>query len=97
MYNDGIRSLASEMNVGLADVGAAFDQVLAGRECRDYFLPRPLATAFFDTWKSRSAPGADALSAKRELHLTIDGVHLNSHGARIYADVISSLLIRDEW
>lgn len=93
LYNHGIRDLAQEMAMGLADVGAEFDQVLGVRECRDYFLPNPAATVLFDTWKSRTVAGADALSAARRLHLTIDGVHLNSRGAHIYADAVGSFLI----
>ncbi len=92
LYNQGIRALATERDVPLADVGAGFDGVLSARECRDYFLPKPLATLFFDTWKSRTSGGADELSSKRRLHLTIDGVHLNARGARIYEDTIAGVL-----
>lgn len=88
-YNEGIRGLADEMDVQVADLGADFDRVLSGKECRDYFLPKPLATAFFDPVRTRTATAADRLSAARRLHLTIDGVHLNSAGALIYADSIA--------
>ena len=36
----------------------------------------------------------DRLSSKRELHLTLDGIHLNSKGARIVAEEYSSIINR---
>ncbi|WP_227752132.1 hypothetical protein [Viridibacillus arvi] len=34
----------------------------------------------------------DALSEKRGLHFTLDGIHLNSKGAQIVADAYSTLI-----
>ena len=36
----------------------------------------------------------DKLSKKRGLHLTLDGIHLNSNGARVVADEYASLIDR---
>ena len=35
---------------------------------------------------------ADALSSKRKLHLTIDGIHLNSQGAEVFAQIMEKHL-----
>lgn len=91
-YNDGIRELAAELRVSLADVGEAFDRVLGEHSRRDYLLPSPATTVLTDAWRSRSADAANALSRTRGLHLTIDGVHLNSRGAGIYATTITDYL-----
>jgi lysophospholipase L1-like esterase len=56
--------------------------------CADYFFD----TAFADQIKCTLGL-ADQLSKKRKLHLTIDGVHLNSAGARLYKEEVEKALL----
>ncbi len=51
-----------------------------------------LESALFDRHRSRTAAGCEKLSAARGLHLTIDGVHLNSAGAEIYLKILTPFL-----
>jgi len=51
-----------------------------------------LFNSIFDKWGSQTCTGADRISEKRSLHLTIDGVHINSAGAEIYRKVISEAI-----
>ena len=53
-----------------------------------------LESVLFDKRKSKTAERSDRLSKKRSLHLTIDGIHLNSKGAEIYEKHFSSILSR---
>jgi lysophospholipase L1-like esterase len=92
LYNRGIRAVAEEAGVTLADVGLEFDRVLREGECRDYLMENLLALRLGDRWKSRVPERADRLSESRQLRLTIDGVHLNSLGAGIYAATLAPLL-----
>lgn len=92
-YNQGLREFAAAKNLGLADVATQFNDILHGLDCRDFFMDDLFGTVLFDHRKSKTAAGADKLSQKRSLHLTIDGIHLNSHGAEIYCEVFESLLL----
>ena len=40
--------------------------------------------------------GADALARRRKLHLTYDGIHLNSRGADLWAVTVLQALARAE-
>jgi lysophospholipase L1-like esterase len=92
-FNDAIRTLTHEtdadLSLVLADVGGAFDAALEGSEPRDYFMKSLIAPLTHDRWSSRSATRAEKLSSRRGLALTIDGVHINETGARLYAECIT--------
>lgn len=91
-YNTVIRKLAEERGAGLADVALAFDGELRNLESpSNYFLDRH-SSVFVDTLITAPEAGADYLSRRRGLHLTMDGVHLNSRGARLYAETVLSAL-----
>ena len=79
-YNSIIRKVANEFNCILADTSEKFQAELSRRKTQDYCMENFQSTAFFDSI-SCSLGLADRLSKKRKLHLTIDGVHLNSKGA----------------
>lgn len=86
LYNHIIRDVAKETGCSLVDVGALFDGYLRRCRTRDYLLESFFNTAFSDKFQCKVLGCADYLSKKRRLHLTIDGVHLNSRGANIYRD-----------
>jgi lysophospholipase L1-like esterase len=93
-YNRIIREIAREKRVGLADVGAAFDEVLSKGPTKNYFLESLIAPLAGDRWGSRTSRSAAELSRRRELRLTIDGVHINQDGARIYAEIFAEQIGR---
>ena len=81
--NKVIREIAAEEHVGLVDAGALFDGYLRRYKTKSYLLEDFFNTVFFDRfWCRVGCP--DHLSKKRGLYLTIDGVHLNKEGAKIY-------------
>lgn len=91
-YNAAIRRVAARHGCPLADAATAFDQALPapppGREFRSSFV----GLAFAD--KLWCALGhADGLSQRRGLHLTIDGGHLNSRGAELFARAVEQPLL----
>ncbi|RYY63094.1 MAG: hypothetical protein EOO05_00365 [Chitinophagaceae bacterium] len=92
-YNSIIASLAAQANYSLADVASLFDEALGSPgENRDYLCENFWSTSFWDGLRCYLPGQADKLSAARKLRLTIDGVHLNTAGARLYATAISRAL-----
>lgn len=91
-YNHIIRDVAIETGCSLVDTGALFDGYL--RRCRttDYFLESFFNTSLYDQFQCSVLGCADYLSKKRKLHLTIDGLHLNTRGAKIYRDETERLI-----
>jgi len=96
-YNDVIASLAAQANYSLADVASVFEDVLGERlSNRDYLCENFWTTSFWDGLRCYLPGQADKISAARKLRLTIDGVHLNSAGARLYAGEITRALKSSE-
>jgi lysophospholipase L1-like esterase len=87
-YNDSIIKVATEHHCMIADVSGEMESVLKATRQTDYFLKNILNLIYFDKRKCKRDGGADKLSRKRNLILTIDGVHLNSAGAMIYKQTI---------
>ncbi|NPV00643.1 MAG: SGNH/GDSL hydrolase family protein [Brevinematales bacterium] len=87
-FNERILAVAKKCRTELADAGMCFDEVLRDKTTTDYFMNNLLNTFLFDKKACAKPNGADRLSEKRHLNLTIDGVHINSTGAQIYRDVI---------
>lgn len=85
-FNDVIRDVAIETGCALVDAGAVFDGYLRRCRTRNYFMNGFLNTVILDQFHCRLMGGPDQLSKKRGLHLTIDGVHLNSRGANLFRD-----------
>ena len=85
-YNDVIRDVAIETGCGLVDAGALFDGYLRRCRTRDYLLEGFWNTWCLDKFQCSVLGCPDYLSKRRGLHLTIDGVHLNSRGANIFRD-----------
>lgn len=91
-YNDGIRNIAAENNLFLAEIAQAFDSVLKSKNTKDYFMTDIMQSALLDPFRSKTTLGADKISRKRSLFLTIDGIHLNSQGADIYSKILTAAL-----
>lgn len=91
-YNDKIREVAKMNNIEIADCEVAFNHVLQKSKQADYFLESFWNTAFLDAQRCKRTSCIDMLSHKRGLHLTIDGVHLNTLGAEIFSSKIIRLI-----
>jgi lysophospholipase L1-like esterase len=83
----------------IASVSASFDAVqyvdlrtcLSERlpkECASDYLPRSVASIARDALVLRTPAQVDAVSSRRGLSLTLDGVHLNSTGAEAVAGAL---------
>jgi lysophospholipase L1-like esterase len=93
-FNEVIRDLAWDRHCRVADTGLVFDNHLQKYPGQDYLLKNFFNTAWFDKWQCGSEVAADRLSRERGLRLTIDGVHLNSRGAKIYGCEIEKQILR---
>lgn len=69
-----------------------FNEKLQNKNINSQFLDSFFNTFFFDALKTRTMEGTMSLSNKRKLKLTVDGVHINFEGAKIYCNVISDCL-----
>jgi lysophospholipase L1-like esterase len=68
------------------DLRRVFVQRLAGRRITSY-LPRSVIRVALDALTLRSDEQIDRQSAGRGLHLTLDGIHLNSVGAGLVTEM----------
>lgn len=91
-FNEVIREVATSHGASLADVGKAFRGVLAPVETQSEFLLDSVSCTLTDTFRCLTPRGADRLSGRRGLILTMDGVHLNRCGARLYAKTVAAAL-----
>ena len=92
-FNAIIRKVARYNGCVLADIAAIFDPYLSKRKTNSFFLERFINTAWLDAFQCRVLNRADALSRRRGLHLTIDGLHLNSRGGVIWLHEIEKQLL----
>ena len=67
------------------DLRKAFIQKLSGQRISDY-LPTSVIRVAVDALWLRSKEQVDRKAAERGLHLTLDGIHLNSAGAELVAE-----------
>ncbi len=93
-YNDEIRIAAQELGLELIDIGKEFDAVLSGGG--KYYRTASVRDVLLDGLISRLPNGTMRISEMRNLQLTIDGVHLNSRGAEIYAGLITETIKKFE-
>jgi lysophospholipase L1-like esterase len=77
------------------DLRPAFYAKLADRQTSDYLQEHPLRIAL-DILTLWSDAQVDKQAAKRGLHFTLDGVHLNSAGAEIVADMFSKAVVKEQ-
>ncbi|MFT3795992.1 SGNH/GDSL hydrolase family protein [Flavobacterium sp.] len=91
-WNDILREIAVAENILLADCGKAFDHFLQSETQTDYCLDCFWNTTIGDRLVCKLPNGSTFLSQKRQLLLTIDGVHLNKAGAEIFCDCVTNAL-----
>ncbi len=84
VVNNSIRTVAKETGCVLVDAAACIDGYLRLYKTKDYLLEGFFNTSYFDKIRCRIFGATDRLSKKRGLHLTIDGLHLNSRGALLH-------------
>jgi lysophospholipase L1-like esterase len=80
-------------NVDYIDLRADFISALNGHQISPY-LPKSATRIGLDTLRLRRNEQIDHKAATRGLHLTLDGVHLNSKGARLVAEKFSKAIRR---
>ena len=91
LVNDQIKDVGSKHGAYIADVSSSFDKILRKSISSYNLMDHPL-NLFFDYFRSKKIYWVEKISRKRQLVLTIDGGHLNSKGAIIYAREISRIL-----
>jgi lysophospholipase L1-like esterase len=85
-----IQSIASKYsNVSFIDMQSVFSSHLSKVNSSDYISTK-IMRIMMDTLFYKSPSRIDELSKKRGLHLTLDGIHLNSDGAQIVAEIYAS-------
>jgi lysophospholipase L1-like esterase len=77
------------------DLQAAFARELAGWSGSDH-VPRNPLRVLLDALTLRTDGQIDGKAAARGLHLTLDGVHLNSAGAKLVAEEFAAV-IHSHW
>jgi len=91
LINDKIRDISSKHEAYLADVSSVFDKILEKSFSSYNLVDHPL-NMVLDYFRSKRTNLVEKICKKRGLVLTIDGGHLNSKGAIIYAKEISRIL-----
>ena len=84
---------ASFGNVHHLDVRPALADRLRGRPASTY-IPRSVASIGWDALLLRTPARVDAVSSRRGLRVTLDGVHLNSMGAEAVARAMRQAIMR---
>jgi lysophospholipase L1-like esterase len=94
VYARTVEKLARENGgVQFLDLRPAFAARLAGRPISGY-LPRDPLYVILDALTLRTDAQVDRRSRERGLHLTLDGLHLNSAGAELVADALAQIIDR---
>jgi lysophospholipase L1-like esterase len=73
------------------DVRAVLIKRLAGKRVSNY-LPGSVMRVALDALTLRSDKQIDRKAAERGLHLTLDGIHLNSAGAQLVAETFLQII-----
>ncbi|MGC9400423.1 MAG: SGNH/GDSL hydrolase family protein [Anaerolineae bacterium] len=91
-YAEDIRALTSDdPDIDYLDLRTPILHYLEGRSVSNYLPPNALRVLFDALWL-RTEKQIDARSRQRGLQVTLDGVHLNSTGARLVADEFERLI-----
>ena len=91
LVNSQIKEVGSKHKAYIADVSPFFDKILR-KSISSYNLMNHPLNIPLDYFRSKRMNWVEKISRKRGLMLTIDGGHLNSKGAMIYAKEISRIL-----
>ncbi|MBC7248629.1 MAG: SGNH/GDSL hydrolase family protein [Actinobacteria bacterium] len=92
LYNQAIREVAGSYGAVLADFGAAYEEILPAAGTPGLYLLEHFRDVFLDTFHALTPHKALALSERRGLFLTIDGLHPNPRGATTLAGTADSAL-----
>ncbi|SES24166.1 GDSL-type esterase/lipase family protein [Psychrobacillus sp. OK032] len=84
-----IESISKKKSVDYVNIQAVFKEHLVKVNSSDYISTNPMRV-MLDVFFYKKPTKIDKLSKKRGLHLTLDGIHLNSTGAQIVADVYAT-------
>jgi len=88
-YNSIIKSVAEQEGLPLVDFYAWQREMLGEHQSKEhFFIGEDPKQVVFDGFKSVTKTGRRALSKKRKLILTVDGVHLNDAGAKGLAKLV---------
>ncbi len=90
--NGVIKRVAADCQVPVADVWQAFVDELAPLGLPSAYIPGEWLFGWLDRRQLQST-APDVLSGRRRLHLTFDGIHLNSRGADLWAATIGRALM----
>ncbi|WP_397538929.1 hypothetical protein [Rummeliibacillus pycnus] len=92
--NDIIQSITHKhTDVSFVDLQSVFTDHLSKVNSSDYINTKVLRV-MKDVLFYKKSSRIDSLSKNRGLHLTLDGIHLNSAGAQIVADMYASEINR---
>lgn len=89
--NGVIKHVAADCQVPVADVWQAFVDELAPMPRRSGYLSAEWLFAWSDRRRLLKA-NPDEVAERRRLHLTFDGIHLNSRGADLWAETVMKAL-----
>jgi lysophospholipase L1-like esterase len=78
--------------VGYVDLRACLSRRLPPSTQASSFLPRSVTAIVCEALLLRTSAQVDRVAARRGLHLTLDGVHLNSTGAEAVAEALRRAL-----
>jgi lysophospholipase L1-like esterase len=91
--NGVIKRVAADCGAPVADVWQAFVDELAPLPQPSAYVAGELLFSVMDRrWLHATSP--DEMSQRRRLHLTFDGLHLNSRGADLWAQTILAALVQ---
>lgn len=83
-----VEEVAKDHDLVYVDVYQEFVDYLKGKTLSSY-LPMTIRGIYKDVRLLKSQTMVDEVSKRRNLHLTLDGVHINSEGARIISNAIT--------
>jgi lysophospholipase L1-like esterase len=87
-----IKSITNKhLNVSFLNLQSVFEEHLSKVNSSDYISTKVMRV-MMDVIFYKKPSRIDRLSKERGLHFTLDGIHLNSSGAQIVADVYSSTI-----
>ena len=89
--NGVIKHIAAECEVPVADIWQAFVDQLTTLASPSGYLSAEWLFAWLDRRHVEKVP-VDTVAQRRRLHLTFDGIHLNSRGADLWAETVLKAL-----
>jgi lysophospholipase L1-like esterase len=93
--NGVIKHVAAELEVPVADIWQTFVEVLAVQPSRSSYVPSEWLFVWAEQRRGQKV-SPDEYAARRRLHLTSDGIHLNSRGADLWARTVLQALDQAE-